>query len=137
MSRTRREVIARDSFTVTGTESVRHPAVMQTDATAGVVRQGTRLWSDDAIVRAHPTFFVDADMLPGAADQPRPRSGGPPTGLGLDIDMIRAALREYVEGPWPPPQPELLPYSARRIRQVLQEANTDWETEVKAAESER
>jgi hypothetical protein len=56
---------------------------------------------------------------------------GPLPGDGLDIAAIRTALREW-EGPWPPAQEQISGLTARRVRQVLHDAETTWEAEVEA-----
>jgi hypothetical protein len=63
----RKVVIARTGFTSAATNRLAgiHPEVVQTGIGAGAIRQGTRLWSDDEIVVANPTLFVDAAMVPG------------------------------------------------------------------------
>jgi len=58
--------------------------------------------------------------------------GGPPR-VGLDIETIRADLRDWT-GEWPPPQDQFSGYTSRRIRQVLHEAETTWRAEVAAIE---
>jgi hypothetical protein len=62
----RRIVIARTSFASTeaGRLAGTHPAVVQTGLGAGVIRQGTRLFSDDSIVLEHPELFVDTSTVP-------------------------------------------------------------------------
>jgi hypothetical protein len=62
--------------------------------------------------------------------------GGPPSGLGLTIEAIRTALREWPDG-WPPTQVGLTDYSDRRVRQELEAAHTTWNNELAAAEVER
>lgn len=57
--------------------------------------------------------------------------GGPSKGDGLDIEAIRAALREWT-GPWPPGQDQITDYTSRRVRQVLQEADTNYQAELDA-----
>jgi hypothetical protein len=115
------------------------------------IAQGWTALGSDPVVQAH---FRDGDKFrPEPHDASRRRQtaalatllrsrdvasdrGGPPHGLGLTIEAIRAALREWPAG-WPPGQTELTDYSARRVRQVLEEAGTDWRTELAAAETER
>lgn len=70
-------------------------------------------------------------------DVDKPSSpGGPPPGLGLDIEVIRSALRDWAYD-WPPTQAELTDYSDRRVRQVLGEAGSTWQDEIDAAEEQR
>lgn len=67
-------------------------------------------------------------------ESPPPPRGGPPPGDGLDITMIRTALRNW-DGPWPPTQDGLTDYTSRRVRQVLGDSDTDWRTELAEAKT--
>jgi hypothetical protein len=98
----RKVMIATTSFSAGGLDALagKHPAVVF----PGVVQQGTRLWSDDPIVLASPTFFVDADILPGAThpDSVQDARDDPPAvARGLTDSAIRraaAAEREATDG---------------------------------------
>ena len=81
--------------------------------------------------------LLDGTPDDGGPERAKALGGGPPPGLGLDVATIRAALREWQAGWWPPPQEQLTDYTARRIHQVLTEEGTDWRTEVAAAEADR
>jgi len=82
----RRIVIAIDSFASGDLEALvgKHHEVIS----PGVIRQGTRLWADDAIVLSHPTLFVSAHVVPGAV--------GAETLAGDDL-WSRAEWRAIVE----------------------------------------
>jgi hypothetical protein len=85
-------------------------------------------------------FSKDADAPLIEADAPadlrdalnslwrKRKKSGPPPGDGLDLSTLRQALRDW-DGPWPPPEDQITPYSARRVRQVLYDADTSWEAE--------
>lgn len=74
----------------------KHPAVIA----PGVIRQGTELWSDDPIVRAHPALFVDADIVPGPSAEasskrstdPAPTSGPRPMVAAEEVEAMRQKL---------------------------------------------
>jgi hypothetical protein len=61
----KRVVVARTSFVSAKTEEL---ANTRPEIVAGAVRQGTRFWSDDPIVRATPDLFVDESVIPGPSN---------------------------------------------------------------------
>ena len=83
MTADRRVVIATTSFANAAARALvgKHPAVIA----PGVVQQGTRLYSDDPIVRgSDPSLFVDAGVIPGApSDTPTTAQPTAPNGPRL------------------------------------------------------
>jgi hypothetical protein len=102
----RRVMVATTSFAIDGElgEQLvgKHPAVVQTGVSSGAIKQGTHLWSDDRIVQAYPSLFVDASIVPtagqsahdAAAPDDRPSRGGAPSGTGLTWDDVVAKTAE-------------------------------------------
>jgi hypothetical protein len=85
----RSRVVARTDFASARSQELSgtHPAV-----DAGVVHRGTELWSDDPLVVASPTMFVDADVIPRHQEGFEELAPTRPTGADW-IALVRAHRR--------------------------------------------
>jgi hypothetical protein len=102
MSGPRRIVVARQGFISSLSHSLRGKS-LAVDGSTGVVRAGTKLWSDHPLVLANPEQFLDATELPppvGPAEPSPPALNVPAAARGLTESQIRqtvAQLRQQLD----------------------------------------